>query len=245
MNLNDALKYTTTEINAMLPKIAEGGAEAQAGHHHRLVAADAFSDAGREAEARLLRSEHPVYVRNGKVYRHRGTAADRHEFFTGYAGSAMYTGLLHPHTGEEIVPAHRGFTEDHLDAETLRKMRADSDHFFNSNYDLLSDPYEDGGRFWFGRQSDDAGFTPEHAFEEDDTEHWPKLQKASREAGPFSLDLTADGIKHFSGGDTRTPHQVFSDMFMGTGQVTGDLPLFKGRHSKQDSGWGQPEGLPE
>jgi hypothetical protein len=125
MNLNDALKYTTTEINAMLPKIAEGGAEAQAGHHHRLVAADAFSDAGREPEAALLRSEHPIYVHKGKVYRtqHPNSIGDPgfSHFLQGY-----FEAVLHPLTWGELQPRHQ------LPEHIRKEIREDASHLFQS-----------------------------------------------------------------------------------------------------------------
>lgn len=223
MDLNEYLKYSATQsdVDNLLKQLAENADHSQAGSVHRLVTADALQEQGREPEAHLLRSEHPIYVRNGKVYHAHGgnqkspphspymTPLERMQ--RDYKIAALWAS-----TDDYGHPLDDDYNWQDFDPATYKQMDSDCEHFFHSNQHLLGDatPEQVGHDFWLSRNGHGAGFL-------DGEEHYgasaPVLQQAAKEAGPYHLDP----VYHDNDETTR---------------ITG----YGG--SKK---WGQPEGLHE
>jgi hypothetical protein len=186
VDLNNALKYTTTDINALLPKLAEGGPEAEAGHHHRLVAADAFQEGGREAEANLLRSEFPIYVHKGKVHTAQIAPDGLEDFKNGYRAAAFFSAHANEH-GDS--PDELGLGLHHLHPDTAKEMDADATHFYHSYGHLIpANALEDAGSdFWFSRNGHGTGFFDADYFDAAEQDHSHELQQAAHKAGEYNL----------------------------------------------------------
>lgn len=166
----------------------------QPGAVHRLVTADALTEASREAEGHLLRSEHPIYFWRGKAHRaHEPTGWFDNHFANEYLQTALDYSPVDPandpHALNESLGMH--FNHSHLTPETKKQLLEDGVHFYHSTIGMIPhDGVNDAARaFWGVRNNDGWSFandTPTQA-------KWRELDKAAREAGPYTLHLDHDG----------------------------------------------------
>ncbi len=229
MRIKDALKYTTTDINALLPNLEAGGEHAKPRATHRLIAADAFQEAGRHAESRLLRSGLPIYVHQGKVYHAKGAhrPEDLQAFVSGYldkAATSKVGGSGAEHDEDSTYLA------EHIHPESRKAMTADATHFFHSMYPhTLEENLREGTgmTLWTARN-----LTPEEADQTPFVRYDPVTNQPELVKGERSLRKTAAKMGSYR-------------------MVPNDDPLTRRRHPikgeqvGKPQKWGQPEGIPE
>jgi hypothetical protein len=182
-DLNRVLKYGVDDATNLLRQIEGNPEHQQPNAVHRLVTADALQEQGRDSEANLLRSEHPIYFRNGKVYHHHAGPADMKAFGNAYAEAALWSST-DPDSGR---PLEEEFTPHHFDKQTSQEMKADALHFYNSHYHLLkhADPVRAGIHFWLSRNGHGDGFR----YNEDDygVGYAKELHNQAKLAGEYEL----------------------------------------------------------
>jgi hypothetical protein len=218
--LGRALRYGAdrTTVDALLHPLRDPNSdEAQAGSHHRLVAADALQDNNREAEARLLRSPHPVYIHNGKVHHADGLFGDANRFRRGYQDALFWSTYFDEnHTLEDV-----GLGLSDMDAETKEQVYEDAMHFYHSHHHLIpaGEAEQAGHDFWLSRNGHGAGF---FARPEVYGEHTDHLQEQAEAAGEHSLYADPEPTDNAEGAEFK----IYTN-------------------SSGRTGWGQPAGLPE
>jgi hypothetical protein len=213
-DLNRVLKYGVDDAHNLLRQI-EGNPEHQAPNSNlRLVAADALQETGREPEAHLLRSEHPIYFRNGKVHHARGYSGDANRFLRGYYDAAFFSST--DHESAEPLDANYGISD--LLPDTKEQMVSDAQHFYHSYHHLIPDGNAEhaGHDFWYNRNGHGTGFWDKPELY---GEHADALSEASHQAGEYNIEPVPLG-------DPELAHPEYG------------IGGYGGR-----SGWGQPEGL--
>lgn len=193
--LNRVIRYSMDTLTNLLSQTQPENW--QPGAVHRLVTADAMTEAGREAEGHLLRSEHPIYFWRGKA--HLGRDANNARRADRFAQEYLQTALDYspvdrgndPHALDESLGMH--FNESHLTPETKQELLADARHFYPSNEPLHHfAPFAiaDAARsFWGVRNGQDWAFDNDQATQQ----HARELDEAARATGPYTLHLDHDG----------------------------------------------------
>lgn len=214
-DLNRVLRYSHQDAQNLLKQMEDHPELAQPSAVHRLVTADALQESGREPEANLLRSEHPIYFWQGKVYHAKGRRAyggGVGHFLRGYHDAAFFSSVDH----EAGEPLDENFGLNDLTPEARKEIREDALHFYHSHSDMIPAGEEEtaGHNFWYSRNGHGTGFF-DH--EEQFGEHTDALHEAADRAGEYDLSVSrpAEGEE-------------------------GD-PVIEGYGGR--SGWGQPEGL--
>lgn len=237
--LNAVFKYAASHTD-LLKELETNPEQHTAGSHLRGVTADALDDAAGElsgderksleAQARLLRSEHPIYFWRGGVHRANDRQGDPFRdsrwmgFDSGYSSAALNHSPLHPETDPEGL---EGTISDHWEwyhlPKPLRKeLEADAKHFFHSYSHLI--PYGTeyaAGQHFFDRRNQLFDWT----FENDPNippALATQLDDAADKAGPYTL--------HIEEGTPPDHHTPPPQYVVGEGG---------------DHHWGQQPGLPE
>ena len=218
-DLNKVLKYDASsgDVDNLLHQLSYDHNHQQPGSVHRLVTADALQEHGRDAEAHLLRSEHPVYMWRGKVFRRTVMPHQEGEFYRGYLRSALWASM--DDNGNSLDDT---YDARHIAEHTDDEMAGDAVHFLNSHSHLLPADalYQAGTDFWLSRNGHGTGYFDRPEVYGDETD---ALQKAAGAAGEYSLNPEPDGP------DAPDDTKPVRTKLVGYGGTS--------KH------WGQPEGL--
>lgn len=184
-SLNAVLKYAHETTQNLLEQLESDAAHREPHSHLRLVAADSLQEDGREPEANLLRSGHPIYFHQGKVHHAKGRFMGSGSFLRGYHDAAFFSSTDH----EAGEPLDENFGLSDLTPQTSKEMRQDALHFYHSHADMIPTGEEEsaGHNFWYSRNGHGTGF-----FDHEDLfgDHADALHDAASRAGEYHLDVS-------------------------------------------------------
>lgn len=176
-------------------------------HDVRMIAADAFEEAGREGEARLLRSGHPVAVEQGSriaplKWRHLDP------FTRSYIDTALWSSVPHHEGNPEGRSLEETHSTDDIHPITLAEMATDCRNFREGLPQHLQDalngedPERAGADFWLSRNGHGSGYFDGDRYGESRDEdgdyhnHSNELQDHARMWGEYNLEPDEDGKIH-------------------------------------------------